>query len=153
MPKTTEASPPSPSSHLCLVPGRRVKAPTICMMPVTIAQAAIRKSRAKAVMPGQNAQDPFSAQAYFLVAPTFAAAWISSNTSSGWETIEAWLDRTEMVVAFMRLANTCCRDGGMTRSFFGIRYHEGLVFHATAVAGSAKWATLPGFCTVAMMLA
>ena len=54
MPKMTEASPENPSSHLCPVPGRRVKAATICMMPVTIAQAAIRKSKAKAVTPGQK---------------------------------------------------------------------------------------------------
>jgi hypothetical protein len=46
-------------------------------------------------------------QAYLLVAPTFAAAWISSNTWKGWETIDAWLEGTEMVVAFMRLANIC----------------------------------------------
>ena len=49
-----------------------------------------------------------TSQAYFLFAPAFAAAWISSNTSLGWETIDAWLDRTEMIVAFMRLANICC---------------------------------------------
>ena len=48
-----------------------------------------------------------SSQAYFLIAPTFAAAWISSNTWKGWETIEAWLDGTEMVVAFIRLAKNC----------------------------------------------
>src|SRR5258706_11827547 len=88
-----------------------------------------------------------------MFAPTCAAAWISSNTWKGCETIEAWLDGTEMVVAFMRLANICCRDGGIMRSFVEIRYHEGKVFQATAVVGSVKWATLAGFCTVAMMLA
>ena|SRR5438128_5976669 len=92
-------------------------------------------------------------RAYRLFAPTCAAAWISSNTSSGKETIDAWLEGTEMVVAFMRLANICCRDGGIMRSFVEIRYHDGRVFHATAVVGSVKWATLPGFCTVAMMFA
>src|SRR5258706_10474313 len=45
-----------------------------------------------------------ASQAYFLFAPAFAAAcWISANTSAGWETIDAWLDGTEMVLAFMRL--------------------------------------------------
>ena len=58
-----------------------------------------------------------------------------------------------MVVAFMRLANICCRDGGIIRSFVEIRYHEGRVYHATAVVGSPKMFALPGFCTVAMMLA
>ena len=53
----------------------------------------------------------------------------------------------------MRLANFCCRDGGIMRSSVEIRYHDGRVFHATAVVGSVKWTTLPGFCTVAMMLA
>src|SRR5258708_30730548 len=92
-------------------------------------------------------------QAYFLVAPTFAAAWISSNTWKGWETIDAWLEGTEMVVAFIRLANICWVAGGMMRSSVEIRYHDGRVFHATAVVGSVKWTTLPGFCTVAMMFA
>src|SRR5258706_12693889 len=89
-----------------------------------------------------------------LFAPTFAAAaWMSANTWAGWETIEAWLEGTEMVVAFMRLAKNSCRDGGIMRSFVEIRYHEGRVFQATAVVGSPKMAVLPGFCTVAMMLA
>ena len=92
-------------------------------------------------------------QAHYLFAPARAAAWISSNTCKGWETIEAWLDGTEIVVAFMRLANICCRDGGIMRSFVEIRYHDGRVFHATDVVLSKKWATLAGFCTVAMMLA
>src|SRR5258708_511172 len=94
-----------------------------------------------------------SFQASYLVAPTFAAAWIRSNTSWGWETIDAWLEGTAMVVAFMRLANICWVAGGMMRSSVEIRYQLGRVFHATAVVGSVKWATLPGFCTVAMMLA
>src|SRR5437879_1574576 len=94
-----------------------------------------------------------SFQASYLVAPTFAAAWISSNTWRGWETIDAWLEGTEIVLAFMRLTNICCRDGGIMQSFVESRYHDGRVFHATSVVGSPEMAALAGFCTVAMMLA
>src|SRR5260370_28115187 len=93
-----------------------------------------------------------ASQAYFLFTPAFAAAcWISANTSAGWETIDAWLDGTEMVLAFMRLAKNCCRDGGIMRSFVEIRYQLGRGFHATAVIASLKWSTLAAFCTVAIM--
>jgi hypothetical protein len=44
-----------------------------------------------------------------------AACWISPNTSSGCETIDAWLESfTVIVVAFMRVANVCWREGGIS---------------------------------------
>ena len=58
------------------------------------------------------------------------------------ETIEAWLEGTETVVAFMRLANICCSDGGIMRSSVEIRYHEGRVFHVSAVVGFPEMAAL-----------
>src|SRR5947207_9821921 len=80
-----------------------------------------------------------------------AARWISSKTLSGCETIEAWLESfTVTVVAFMRVANVCWSDGKISWSAPEIRYHDGTLFHATAVVGSLRRFTLPGFWTVAM---
>src|SRR6266702_3205078 len=55
-PKMTERRPESKSSHLCPIPGGSVKAPTICVIPVTIAQAAIRRNVRAFGQPGERHQ-------------------------------------------------------------------------------------------------
>src|SRR5436305_9568239 len=61
---------------------------------------------------------------------------MSWNTSSGWETGDAWLDAISIVVAPILLAIKRSRSGLIVRSFLETRYHDGTCFQA-APAGRA----------------
>src|SRR5258708_39212016 len=55
---------------------------------------------------------------------------MSWNTSSGWETGDAWLDAISIVVAPILLAIKRSRWGLIVRSFLETRYHDGTCFQA-----------------------
>jgi hypothetical protein len=64
--------------------------------------------------------------------------------SVGWETSEAWLAGTEVVVAPTRFAMNRCK-GFLRRSFVEIRNHDGLDFHAGTPTGAPKHFFASGF--------
>src|SRR5258706_8531022 len=73
------------------------------------------------------------------------AARMSWNTSSGWETGDAWLDAISIVVAPILLAIKRWRSGLIVRSFLETRYHDGTCFQAGAPDGVLKHKGANGF--------
>ena len=67
-----------------------------------------------------------------------AAATMRAVTAPGWEMSETWEAVISTVRARARCAMKRCRSGGMTASRVPMRYQDGIVFHAAAVAVSAN---------------
>jgi len=90
---------------------------------------------------------------FYLEIPLVAFR-INCTISVGWDTSEAWLEGSEMVVAFISLANIRSTAGGITWSFSDTWYHVGSCFQAGGPDFSFDMPdTLAGFCTAARTLA
>ena len=68
-----------------------------------------------------------------------------SNTASGWETGEAWLESISRVVAFILLAMNRSASGLIARSSLETRYQEGTRFQVGDPEGAAKHPGAMGF--------
>jgi hypothetical protein len=93
------------------------------------------------------------AKVFYLEIPLVAFR-INWAISVGWDTSEAWLEGSAIVVAFICFANIRSTAGGIAWSYSDTSYHVGSCFQA---GGPDFTFTNPdilaGFCTTARILA